>query len=207
MSNEEICRHYRLAADKRDDIKVLADLNTISREEVRRILEEGGETIPEAPKTRRTYNTKRGAEIEERLRKGQSVDHIARNMGMTERGVMAWIRSHGKEEMLEGVRDEPLPPEEEARRMEEKRKRMIWEKKKEEQMKKMEAEPKLPEAEPEKKSCPRISMAERDIMNRVQTIIGAVSAGSCEETRAKAFSLCGALFREWLMEELNLVEN
>lgn len=116
----------------------MADLNTISREEVRRILEEGGETIPEAPKTRRTYNTKRGAEIEERLRKGQSVDHIARNMGMTERGVMAWIRSHGKEEMLEGVRDEPLPPEEEARRMEEKRKRMIWEKKKEEQMKKME---------------------------------------------------------------------
>lgn len=50
-------------------------------------------------------------------------------------------------------------------------------------------------------------MAERDIMNRVQTIIGAVPAGSCEETRAKAFSLCGALFREWLMEELNLVEN
>ena len=174
---------------------------------MRRILEEGGETIPEAPKTRRTYNTKRGAEIEERLRKGQSVDHIARNMGMTERGVMAWIRSHGKEEMLEGVRVEPLPPEEEARRMEEKRKRMIREKKKEEQMKKMEAEPKLPEAEPEKKSCPRISMAERDIMNRVQTIIGAVPAGSCEETRAKAFSLCGALFREWLMEELNLVEN
>lgn len=205
MSNEEICRHYRLAANKRDDIHVLADLNTMSREEICRILEEGGEPIPEAPKTKRTYNTKRGAEIEERLRKGQSVEHIAKNMGMTERGVMAWIKNHGKEELLEGVRDEALPPEEEARRMEEKRERMIWEKKKEEKMRKVETEPKLPEAD--KKPCAGIRMAERGIMDRVQTIIGAVPEEACEETRARAFSLCGALFREWLMEELHLVEN
>ena len=202
MSNEEICRHYRLAADKRDDIHVLADLNTMSREEICRILEEGGETIPEAPKTKRTYETKRGAEIEERLRKGQSVEHIARNMGMTERGVMAWIKNHGKEELLEGVRDEPLPPEEEARRMEEKRMRMIWEKKKEKQAEAAETG----EQTVEEKQA-RIRMPERGIMNRVESILSAVPEGSCEETRARAFSLCGALFREWLLRELQLTEN
>ena len=195
MSNEEICRHYRLAANKRDDIHVLADLNTMSREEICRILEEGGETIPEAPKTKRTYNTKRGAEIEERLRKGQSVEHIAKNMGMTECGVMAWIKNHGKEELLEGVRDEALPPEEEARRMEEKRKRMIWEKKKEEKMRKVETEPKKETGQ---------AAGGRDIWERVQAVVGAVPESAEWETRAKAFALCGALFREWLLEELKL---
>lgn len=202
MSHEEICRHYRLAADKRDDIVVLADLNTMSREEIERILTEGGELLPKERERKRTYTTKRGAEIEERLQKGQSVERIARDLGMKEASVLKWIQDNGKEDMLERVREEPLPPEEEARRMEEKRRRMIREKRKEKQARTAETGEQTME---EKQAA--IRMEDRSIMNRVESILNAVPEGSCEETRARAFSLCGALFREWLMERLDLVEN
>lgn len=198
MTNEEICRHYRLAADKRDDIVVLADLNMTSREEIERILTEGGELVPEERKQRRTYKTKRGAEIEERLRKGQSVERIARDMGMKEASVLKWIQDNGKEDLLESVQEEPLPPEEEERRMEEKRKRMIRERKKEEKAK---------AGEPAGDAKAGIRMEDRSIMNRVEAVIGVVPADACEETRTRAFYLCGAIFREWLLKELDLTEN
>ena len=224
MTSEEICRHYRLAADKRDDIVVLADLNMTSREEIERILTEGGELVPEERKQRRTYNTKRGAEIEERLRKGQSVEHIARNMDIKEASVLKWIKEHGKEDLMEKEREDTLPPEEEARRMEEKRKRMIREKKKEAAAvpaaKDIAAEEAtgrraVNDAEGGRKEAvgqgnqkkPSFRLADKSIMDRMDSIIGAVPADAEWETRTRAFSLCGALFREWLQKELNLTEN
>ena len=121
MTSEEICRHYRLAADKKGDIIVLADLNMTSRDTIRKILEEGGEVVVRRKESSRTYGTTRGPEIEKRLRKGQTVEHIARNMGMKESSVMDWIRENGKENLLAEVRENKLTAEEEARRMEEKR--------------------------------------------------------------------------------------
>lgn len=124
MTSEEICRHYRLAADKKGDIIVLADLNMTSRETIRKILEEGGEVVVRRKETSRIYGTTRGPEIEERLRKGQTVEHIARNMGMKESSVMDWIRENGKENLLVGEEKKQLTAEEEARRMEEKARRL-----------------------------------------------------------------------------------
>ena len=45
MTNEEICRHYRLAKDKDADIQVLADLNTTTRDTIKSILSSAGEHV------------------------------------------------------------------------------------------------------------------------------------------------------------------
>ena len=46
MTKEEICRDYRLAANKREQIKVLADLNACSKQEIADILIEDGQEVP-----------------------------------------------------------------------------------------------------------------------------------------------------------------
>lgn len=212
MTSEEICRHYRLAADKKGDIIVLADLNMTSRDTIRKILEEGGEVVVRRKETSRTYGPTRGPEIEERLRKGQTVEHIARNMGMKESSVMDWIRENGKENLLAEVRENKLTAEEEARRMEEKARRMkremYGEKRgnvKEEDAEKVEER----SAEELKKTGNgmAIRMESRGVMDRVEAVVGALPGDAEEETRVRAFSLCGAIFKEWLMKELKLAGN
>ena len=209
MTSEEICRHYRLAADKKGDIIVLADLNMTSRDTIRKILEEGGEVVVRRKESSRTYGTTRGPEIERRLRKGQTVEHIARNMGMKESSVMDWIRENGKENLLAEVRENKLTAEEEARRMEEKARRMkremYGEKRgnvKEEDTEKVEER----SAEELKKTGNgmAIRMESRGVMDRVEAVVGALPEDAEEETRVRAFSLCGSIFREWLMKELDL---
>lgn len=209
MTSEEICRHYRLAADKKGDIIVLADLNMTSRDTIRKILEEGGEVVVRRKETSRTYGTTRGPEIEKRLRKGQTVEHIARNMGMKESSVMDWIRENGKENLLAEVRENKLTAEEEARRMEEKARRMkremYGEKRgnvKEEDAEKVEER----SAEELKKTGNgmAIRMESRGVMDRVEAVVGALPEDAEEETRTRAFALCGSIFREWLMKELDL---
>ena len=209
MTSEEICRHYRLAADKKGDIIVLADLNMTSRDTIRKILEEGGEVVVRRKETSRMYGTTRGPEIEKRLRKGQTVEHIARNMGMKESSVMDWIQENGKENLLAEVRENKLTAEEEARRMEEKARRMkremYGEKRgnvKEEDTEKVEER----SAEELKKTGNgmAIRMESRGVMDRVEAVVGALPEDAEEETRARAFALCGSIFREWLMKELGL---
>ena len=46
MTKEEICRDYRLAANKREQIKVLADLNACTKQQIADILIEGGQEVP-----------------------------------------------------------------------------------------------------------------------------------------------------------------
>lgn len=226
MTSEEICRHYRLAADKKGDIIVLADLNMTSRETIREILEEAGEVVVSRKKTSRKYGTTRGPEIEKRLRKGQSVEHIARNMGMKETSVMDWIRENGKEELLVAEKKQ-LTAEEEARRMEEKARRLkkeIHRARKEEvnageggrvdsldhKAKEESAEKAEEKSAEEMKEIGRglaIRMESRGVMYRVEAVVSALPDDAEEETRARAFSLCGAIFKEWLMKELKLAGN
>lgn len=192
MSREEICRHYRLAADKGADIAVLADLNMTSRKVIRQVLEEGGEELPPQRKTSRAYKTSRGAEIAERLRRGEDVETIARRMKMKEESVERWIRENSKEDLVpqEGAGDPPeaeRPGETKRRRREPRR-----DKKKED----------IPDVEPKKETGQ--AAGGRDIWERVQAVVGAVPESAELETRARAFALCGALFREWLLEELKL---
>ena len=192
MTSEEICRHYRLAADKGADIAVLADLNMTSRKVIRQVLEESGEELPPQRKTRRAYKTSRGAEIAERLRRGEDVETIARRMKMKEESVERWIRENSKEDPVpqEGAKapQEAERPGETKRRRREPRR----DKKKED----------IPDVEPKKETGQ--AAGGRDIWERVQAVVGAVPESAEWETRAKAFALCGALFREWLLEELKL---
>lgn len=46
MTNEEICRDYRLAKQKVKQIGILADLNDCQRKEIVEILKAGGEELP-----------------------------------------------------------------------------------------------------------------------------------------------------------------
>ena len=185
MSREEICRHYRLAADKGADIAVLADLNMTSRKVIRQVLEESGEELPPQRKTSRAYKTSRGAEIAERLRRGEDVETIARRMKMKEESVERWIRENSKEDPV--PQEAERPGEAKRRRREPRR-----DKKKED----------IPDVEPKKETGQ--AAGGRDIWERVQAVVGAVPESAELETRARAFALCGALFREWLLEELQL---
>ena len=52
MTLEEIVRSYREAKDKAAQLEILADLNVCSREEIRRVLLEGGVKQQELPRKR-----------------------------------------------------------------------------------------------------------------------------------------------------------
>ncbi len=46
MTNEEICRDYRQAKAPTKQIQILADLNGCKKEQIKRILVDGGEKLP-----------------------------------------------------------------------------------------------------------------------------------------------------------------
>lgn len=46
MTKEEICRDYRLAANKREQIKILAELNACTKQQIADILIEDGQEVP-----------------------------------------------------------------------------------------------------------------------------------------------------------------
>lgn len=50
MTNEEICRSYRQAKNRQYQIKILADENLCSVEEIRRILIDNGALVPKPTK-------------------------------------------------------------------------------------------------------------------------------------------------------------
>jgi len=54
MTNEEICRNYRQAKYRQRQIKILADENLCSVEEIRKILIDGGALVPKPPKPKKT---------------------------------------------------------------------------------------------------------------------------------------------------------
>lgn len=51
MTENEIIRQYKEAKDKREQIKILADMNLCEREEIEKILKDNGQRLPaQAPK-------------------------------------------------------------------------------------------------------------------------------------------------------------
>lgn len=46
MTNEEICREYRMAKAPTKQIQILADLNGCKKDEIKQILIDGGEKLP-----------------------------------------------------------------------------------------------------------------------------------------------------------------
>lgn len=53
MSIEDICRSYREAKNKREQIKILADLNCTSKEEILKVLVDCGEEVPTPAKRKK----------------------------------------------------------------------------------------------------------------------------------------------------------
>lgn len=63
MTAQEILRSYRQAADRQGQIRILADLNAATPEEIREVLRQYGETLPE--KKRAGRPRKEPTQIEE----------------------------------------------------------------------------------------------------------------------------------------------
>ncbi len=83
MINEEICRHYTQAADKKKDISILADLNTTNEAAIRAVLKKGG-VLEEKPDKRQESGKRVGRfdeKIESLLSEGFSSKDIAARVG------------------------------------------------------------------------------------------------------------------------------
>ena len=90
MTNEEIVRHYRQAADKAADIKVLADLNTTSKNEIIGILEDAGEALPGKRRAGRF-----DGKIKPLYEQGLNDAEIAEQVGCTSTTVADWRKRNG----------------------------------------------------------------------------------------------------------------
>lgn len=109
MTNEEIVRHYREAADKAADIQVLADLNVTSKNEIIAILEAAGETLP---------GKHRAGKLDEKIKplyeQGLSDAEIAKRLGCSNPTVANWRKRNGLPPSQGPVRKEVdsagLPP-------------------------------------------------------------------------------------------------
>ena len=53
MTDNEICRNYRAAKNKLEQIKILADMNCTTVDEIKKILISGGELVEEPQKSTR----------------------------------------------------------------------------------------------------------------------------------------------------------
>ena len=83
MTREEIVRHYRQAADRKEDIKILAELNCTSRDVIRAILADEGESVP-------AVGNKLSDQIESLYEAGLSDREIARQLECDKGTVVNW---------------------------------------------------------------------------------------------------------------------
>ena len=90
MTVEEIVRSYREAKDKEAQLEILADLNVCSKEEIRRVLVEGGVRQQELPRKRR--------------RKGEAIEEVTVEASVDE-GLEEARRRDIIEEALKAYRD------------------------------------------------------------------------------------------------------
>ena len=100
MSNEEICRAYRTAKDRNQQIRIMAELNAVSPEVIVGILTEAGEIIG-TPQSR-GRGRPRKPEDEKRLQQyiglaeqGFTVAEAAEALGVTRRAVQIYAQKHG----------------------------------------------------------------------------------------------------------------
>ena len=58
MTCGEICRNYRWAKDKPKQIEILADMNRSTKEEIKKILKDGGEKIEKSKRSNQYKKSK-----------------------------------------------------------------------------------------------------------------------------------------------------
>ena len=97
MSNDEICVRYRQAKDKKAQIKILADLNATSKQEIISVLESAGIPLPEKvkqakpdkPKSQRTF--KFDEDLARQLYDQRLMDkEIAERLGVSKTTIFKW---------------------------------------------------------------------------------------------------------------------
>ena len=87
MTDEEICRHYRLAADKREALNVLADLNATKPDEIREVLRRCGVTGVPAARKWALLKPEKEAQVRSLLKDGMSEDEVAKALKLAKRTV------------------------------------------------------------------------------------------------------------------------
>ena len=98
MGKSEICRSHREAQNRAEQIQVLAELNGVSREQIIRILLDGGEDV------RVTVNGKRWAEIR-KMSDAQYAAALKSKMRALETGIKKKEEQYREFSMvLEGVK-------------------------------------------------------------------------------------------------------
>lgn len=96
MTPEEICKDYRQAKKPKQQIKILAELNLCTPEEITAILQDAGELKSEAVKGNKEETKKRLIELFEQ---GYSNAEIAEQMGLTRHQVairLTWLKKEGR---------------------------------------------------------------------------------------------------------------
>ena len=87
MTDEEICRHYRLAADKREAVAILADLNLAKQDEIREVLRRCGVTGVPAVRKWTLLKPEKEARVRSLLKDGMSEDEVAKALKLAKKTV------------------------------------------------------------------------------------------------------------------------
>ena len=87
MTDEEICRHYRLAADKREAVAILADMNLAKPDEIREVLRRCGVTGVPAARKWALLKPEKEARVRSLLKDGMSEDEVAKALKLAKRTV------------------------------------------------------------------------------------------------------------------------
>lgn len=87
MTDEEICRHYRLAADKREAVAILADLNLAKQDEIREVLRRCGVTGVPAVRKWTLLKPEKEAKVRSLLKDGMSEGEVAKALKLANKTV------------------------------------------------------------------------------------------------------------------------
>lgn len=88
-SEDEIVASYRSALDKKAQLKILADLNVCKVQDIRELLIEHGETLPEVRRDLRVlkWTVQEEAQLRQLAAEGKSAAEIAELMGRTKKSI------------------------------------------------------------------------------------------------------------------------
>lgn len=105
-SDGEICRAYLSAANPKEQIKVLAELNNMTTREIKKILSDNHIVLPKKKSSPRTYRNSI-TEAEEKicreiLERGGNCREIAKAIGRKEGTIYAFVRRNGLEWKVSG---------------------------------------------------------------------------------------------------------
>lgn len=177
MTPEEICRHFQLAKNKNNDIRVLADLNNTDRASIRAVLIEAGAMSPDPPPRHKAAKGEPPS-----VQRPESLEELAAAIrtgigdGKTDKEIAAEVGC-----CRETVRNH--------------RKRLG------KQLNKFDGPAETISAQEADRGGPPPDFT---IYTQLEAILGAIPADAGENTRRSAYDLCQILCRDYLARRLEL---